>query len=288
MTLLIAGYGDLGQTLAQQSQVHPRWRNTPVLALSRRKPANLAGSHVIWLGADLTDPQSLDVLANHAPTISDVVYCAAPSEPGELAYQSTYLIGLQNLVQALKKWAPTQHPALLFVSSTGVYDSQAEGLINEQSPTEPRRYNGQILLQAERWLQAQWRDALILRLSGIYGPNRQRLLQSISQAKATMPASNDYWANRIHVHDAGAAIVHLLSGHHQGIFNGTDCHPVPLRELYTKLAELLGAPMPQSADPSPMMGKKRLSNQKLLDTGFVFRWPDCIEGYRHIIAHDLV
>ena len=282
MTLLIAGYGDLGQTLAQQLQTQPHWRDTPTLALSRNPGAS--SSSVNWLAADLLDPRSLDELAGHTKAVSHVVYCAAPRERGQQAYRDTYVVGLQNLVRHLKRVAPHRLPAFLFVSSTGVYDACAQGVIDEQSPTEPSRYTGQILLEAERWLEANWPGAIILRLSGIYGPNRQQLLRAIASGQATLPEGNDYWANRIHVDDAAGAILHLFQNHQAGVFIGTDCQPRPLRELYTQIAQLLNVDTPPAGPASPMMGKKRLSNQKLLDTGYVFRWPDCIEGYRQIIA----
>lgn len=282
MTLLIAGYGDLGQTLAHQMQTHPQWRDTPAIALSRNPGAS--NGAVNWLGADLVDPGSLDNLATHTKTVTHVVYCAAPRERGEKAYRDTYLVGLQNLVHHLKRVTSGHLPAFLFVSSTGVYDANAQGVVDEQSPTEPSRYTGQILLQAERWLEANWPGAIILRLSGIYGPKRQQLLRAIASGQATLPAGNDYWANRIHVDDAAGAILHLFEHHHAGVFIGTDCQPRLLRDLYAEIAQLLNVDTPPDGPPSPMMGKKRLSNRKLLDTGYVFRWPDCVEGYRQIIA----
>lgn len=283
MSLLIAGYGDLGQTLAQVCAQTPGWRESPIYAIRRKQPADT--SHPVqWIQADLSQLHSLASVTALQDSISHVVYCAAPNERSQQAYRDTYLSGLQNLVAALKSRQQAQLPQLLFVSSTAVYDSQAQGIVNEQSPTEPQGFNGQVLLEAENWLRANWTDPLILRLSGIYGPDKQALLTSIQQGRASMPPSRDYWANRIHVEDAARAILHLFTQHLSGVFIGTDSKPMPVRDLYTQLAELLNAPMPGNAPPSPMMGKKQLSNQKLLDTGFTLRWPDCLQGYQAIIA----
>ncbi len=289
MTLLIAGYGDLGQTLAQTCQQTRGWQTMPILALRRHPPHDKPQSNVTWIEANLASPESLEMMADQIHRVTHVVYCAAPSERTEAAYRATYLYGLQNLVRAFKAChvgspeCPSQPPKLLFVSSTAVYDSQGQGVFDESSPTLPGKFNGQILLEAENWLMANWPGALVLRLSGVYGPSKQSLLASIRQGTATVPDCEDYVANRIHIEDAARAILHLFDADQQGIFIGTDSHPLPLRELYSKLAQTLGAPAPPIGNPSPMMGKKRLSNLRLLSSGFELKWPDCIEGYQAII-----
>jgi nucleoside-diphosphate-sugar epimerase len=303
MTLLIAGFGDLGLAIAKQAAQDPKWQTESILALKRSKPDLTGLPHVSWLAADLANPVSVEgALANamHAlpkqtrnnESITHVVYCAAPNERTEAAYRATYLTGLQNLVGALDKTrlpqqtgtsAQTEPPHILFVSSTAVYDSQAQGVFDETSPTEPRAFNGRILCESEAWLLSQCPKATILRLSGIYGPTKQRLLQSIVAGTSTVPDSNEYLANRIHLDDAARAVLHLLVGRCSGVFVGTDSCPMPLATLYSSLAQMLGAPAPKTGDVSPMMGKKRLSNQKLLDTGFELKWPDSIAGYQAIV-----
>jgi len=301
MTMLIAGFGDLGAAIASAAQQEAAWRDVPIIALRRSVPDSQQEAqqkrgqetaqdtarlpHVSWLQADLTDRASLQNALASVEHISDVVYCAAPNERSESAYRGTYLTGLQNLVQALRARSTHDQPArFLFVSSTAVYDNQVEGIFDENSPTEPRGFNGKILCETEAWLLSNWPQATVLRLSGIYGPTKQRLLQSIAQGTSSMPASDDYIANRIHLEDAARAVLHLLEGHHTGIYLGTDSNSLPLRTLYTKLAELLASTVPPVAEASSMMGKKRLSNQKLLDTGFVLKWPDAVSGYEAIIA----
>jgi len=293
MSMLIAGFGDLGAAIACAAQHDATWRDVPIIALRRSVPEGQQKTaqdtarppHVSWLEADLTDRASLQNVLASVEHITDVVYCAAPRERTEIAYRATYLTGLQNLVQALRAKSTQGQPArFLFVSSTAVYDNQGQGIFNENSPTEPRGFNGKVLCEAEAWLLSNWSQATVLRLSGIYGPTKQRLLQSIAQCTSSMPASDDYIANRIHLEDAARAVLHLLGGHHAGIYLGTDGNSLPLRTLYTRLAELLDADLPSVAEASPMMGKKRLSNQKLLDTGFVLKWPDAVSGYEAIIA----
>lgn len=305
MKLLIAGYGDLGRTLAQTCQTTPGWQNATVLAIRRQPPAETPQNNVLWIQADLADLATAETMPDiiaHLTDLTHVVYCAAPTERSEAAYRATYVAGLQNLVDAIKanKLTKTNNanktteatadtglidlPQLLFVSSTAVYDSNAQGCFDETSPTEPRRFNGQVLLEAENWLLAHWPRALILRLSGIYGPNKQSLLTSIANGTTTVPASPDFIANRIHIEDAARAILHLFDHHEQGVFIGTDSEPMPLSDLYQHLAKLLNAPAPRTGEPSPMMGKKWLLNKKLLSTGFQLKWPNSLQGYQALIA----
>ncbi|MCD8564398.1 MAG: sugar nucleotide-binding protein [Burkholderiaceae bacterium] len=282
MKLLIAGFGDLGSTLAQTCLTTPGWQQTKILAVRRNPPAATPDTEISWIKADLSKAETLAGVAEQARDITHVVYCAAPGERTEAAYRATYLTGLQSLLTALNTAEP--RPQLLFVSSTAVYDSQAQGLLDESSPTAPRGFNGKILLEAEHWLQTNWPSALILRLSGIYGPGKSGLLGSIAAGTTTIPASPDFVANRIHIEDAARAILHLFDRKASGVFIGTDSHPMPLATLYRKLAAMLGAPEPKQGEPSPMMGKKRLSNQKLLSTGFKLKWPDSLAGHEALIA----
>lgn len=286
MKLLIAGFGDLGAALAQICLTTPGWQHAAIMAIRRNPPISNPNEAITWVQADLSKPETLHAISNEAQSITHVVYCAAPSERTEAAYRATYLTGLQNMVTALnpKQRSQPKMPQLLFVSSTAVYDSQAQGLIDESSPTEPRGFNGKILLEAEQWLESNWPGALILRLSGIYGPNKSSLLNSIAAGTTTIPDSPDFIANRIHIEDAARAILHLFDQGESGVFIGTDSHPMPLSTLYSKLANMLDAPEPKHGEASPMMGKKRLSNHKLLSTGFELTWPDCLQGYDALIA----
>ncbi len=282
MTWLIAGFGGLGKEIAQVMAQDPDLKNTTVWALRRHPQNDKPTANTQWLTADLTAPSTTLKLPSG---LSHVVYCATPDQRDEASYHLTYEVGLQHLVQALQQTG-NHNTRFLFVSSTAVYGADQTGWLNETSPTEPSGFNGRVLLRAEQWLLTHWPKAFVLRLSGIYGPERRTLLGRIAQGQASVPSSEDYWANRIHIRDAARAVIHLLNQtDYSGIYIGTDSTPVPLKTLYRDLAQALNAPEPPSGPASPMMGKKRLSNQKLLDTGFELQWPDCRLGYADMIAN---
>jgi nucleoside-diphosphate-sugar epimerase len=280
MKWLIAGFGDLGQSIARTLGDCAQTADTPVIALKRKRPAPGLPKTVTWLKADLSDRRTLEALPLD---ITHVVYCAAPKERDEVLYRATYLNGIQNLVAVLGRRAPQAR--VLFVSSTAVYGASLTGQVTEDTPALPSAFNGRIMLQTEQWLETHWPGSLVLRLSGIYGPERQSLINQIKSGLVRVPASQDYWANRIHIDDAARAAIHLLMRPGlSGVYIGTDSTPVPLRDLYTSIARQIGAPEPATGSPTPMMGKKRLSNLKLIQSGFDFRWPDSRDGYAKILS----
>ncbi len=289
MTWLIAGFGDLGREIARNIHADPALAGETILALRRNIPTPESAAekknspNLRWIQANLTDLESLQQL----PTgITHVVFCAAPDQRDEVSYQATYVEGLKNLLQALTQTGNSQ-ARVLFVSSTAVYGAEQQGWLDEKSATEPSGFNGRVLLEAEHEIKSQWSAHVILRLSGIYGPNRLFLLKQLLLGATSVPTSDAYWANRIHVSDAALAVIHLLKHKTlKGIYIGTDSTPVPLKTLYRELAAALGAQPPPEGPPSTMMGKKRLSNQKLCNSGFAFQWPDCRQGYAAILANE--
>lgn len=269
-TLLLAGAGDLGMRTARLFLEN----GGQVIGLRRTPPA---GHHEIrWLAADLTQADSLDRLPDG---ISHVLYAPAPGERSEQAYSALFLHGLQNLIAAL----PRPPLRLVFVSSSAVY-GPGDTAADENTVPQPTHFNGRILLQAEQLLyQMLPTQAVVLRLSGIYGPGRAALLDRIRQGQAKVPAQGTHWANRIHIEDAARACLHLLASPDPApCYIGTDDHPYPIDMLYDGLAELIGAPRPARSAISPPSSGRRLDNKRLRESGFSFLWPDSLQGYARL------
>jgi nucleoside-diphosphate-sugar epimerase len=101
---------------------------------------------------------------------------------------------------------------------------------------------------------------------------------------ATVPRDAPHWANRIHVDDAAAAVVHLLDlADAQSLYIGADDTPLPLDVLYDDLAKRIGAPLPAAGAAPAGVGSKRLRNTRLRQSGFRPRWPDAREGYAALL-----
>jgi len=142
---------------------------------------------------------------------------------------------------------------------------------------------------------------VVLRLGGIYGPGRTRLIDMVRGGKATLPAGSKL-TNRIHRDDAAAAIVHLctMDAEPAPLYLGVDNEPAELGEVLRFLAAELGLPQPASAEPASGVtagaggasgsgepsrgGNKRVSNALLRGTGFELEYPSFREGYRAILA----
>jgi nucleoside-diphosphate-sugar epimerase len=151
--LLIAGCGDLGNRLAARLdgwEVHGLRRNVSRLA---------AG--IVPISADLSDPSTLGAAAGEWDAL---IYTATPGERTPEGYRQAYVTGMQELLKRVRVGR------LIMVSSTAVFGQDDGSWVDEASATEPQRFNGEILLEAER--VAADVGGIVIRFSGIYGPGR--------------------------------------------------------------------------------------------------------------------
>jgi len=271
--VLIAGCGDVGLRVAHRLLAD----GNQVWAL-RRSAAVSDSSGIHWLQGDLTRPDTLPVLPLD---ITRLVFLPAPDARDAAAYRAVFVDGLRHLLMALD---PHALKRVLFASSSAVYGEHGDAWVDEETPPDPRGFNGAVLLEAERWLAAQSVPSVVLRLAGLYGPGRLQLIERLRAGAARVPRDMPHWANRIHVDDAAAAIVHLLLvADPMPLYVGVDDTPLPLHVLYDHLATLVGAAMPAEGAAPPSVGSKRLSNARLRASGFVPQWPDAREGYAALL-----
>ena len=268
--VLIAGCGDVGMRLAALLQA----QGQRLLCLRRNVAALAPG--LPGFAADLADAASLRALPRG---IRRVVYLPAPLMRDAVAYRTVYLAGLANLLDALDE------PALqrcVLVTSSAVYGEHAGAWVDEDTPPAPLGFNGAILLQAEALLHTRLGASrgVVLRLAGLYGPGRTQLLDTLRNGTARAPRDPPFYANRIQVDDAAAALAHLLAlPDPASVYLGVDDTPLPLHELYAALAQQLRAPAPGIGPPPPGIGNKRLRNARLRASGWAPRWPDTRAGY---------
>ena len=271
--ILLAGCGDLGQSVAPSL----RARGDEVWALRRHPPAHrTTGIH--WLSGDLTDPSSLGGLP---VGITQLVYLPAPDVRDKATYRAVFVEGLRHLLEAL---GGDHLRRVLFVSSSAVYGEHDGDWVDETTPTAPCGFNGAVLREAEEWLAQQPVESIVLRLAGLYGPDRLQLIERLRAGQVRVPRETPHWANRIHVDDAAAAIVHLLHLETpQPLYLGVDDTPMPLDELYDFLAALIGVPVPADGAAPVGVGSKRLNNARLRASGWMPQWPGAQEGYAALI-----
>lgn len=271
--VLIVGCGDVGGRLAlrlaaEGHEVHGL----------RRSPFSLPG--VQALAGDVTDAATLRL-----PRGLDYVFILlAPGEGGEAAYRRVYYEGTRNVLAAL---AGQSLRRLFWISSSGVYGQDDGSPVDETSAAAPASPTSRVLLESEGLARGAAWPATVVRLSGIYGSGRLRLVNWV-QAGRPVQASPSQWTNRIHAADAAGLLAFLLERDAAGVtladtYLGTDSEPAPQHEVLDWLADRLGLPrVPHQAVPGGGRNK-RLSNARLLALGYRLQYPDYRAGYAEVL-----
>lgn len=277
MKVLVIGAGDLGteaglRFIAAGHEV-VAWRRRPELlpeAFDARR-ADLGDAGVALPAID--------------PGTEIVIFTPAAPERSEDAYRRTYVQAAGRVLDALER----DHAAprrFLLVSSTAVYGDAAGGWVDEGTEISPNTATAKILAETEALVRQRTAAPIVLRLSGIYGPGRNHLISQVKSG-AARSAERTVWTNRIHRDDAAAAIVHLctMAQDPDQLYLGVDHEPADLAEVQRFIARSLNVPMPAPGKAAVNRGgDRRLSNARLLATGFRFTFPGYRDGYASVLA----
>ncbi len=186
-------------------------------------------------------------------------------------------IGDPMLRLAAEPLASARHlRSVVYLSTVGVYGDHGGAWIDEETVPAPKSRRSVARLEAEAAWQAiadkaGWSLA-ILRLSGIYGPGRNALV-NLAKGTARRLVKPGQVFNRIHVADIAAAVDAAMSKELSGAFNVTDDLPAPPQDVVAFAAELMGVEPPpeipfETADLTPMARSfygenKRVSNARM-------------------------
>lgn len=269
--LLIVGAGYLGQAVG--AYLAPTGTRVTGLIRSPERLKALSDSGIQpWV----TDVTRLDAFPENLNPDA-VLFSLSPAERTEQAYEALYVEGTRNVLQRL----PSSVQRIVYLSSTGVWPDQAGGWVDEETPVHPQTGRQRMLLKAEQQVLQCGIPAVILRLSGIYGPGRHRL-QSLQDG--TWPvAGPDRYMNLIYREDAVRAIETLFRlGRGGEIYIGTDDQSVLQSTLSKWLSFKLGL-APGMESKKPIQGK-RCRNVKLKQVGFAYQYPTFREGYNAILS----
>ncbi len=273
--LLIFGCGFLGLRVAHQWQE----RGGTVIAVTRseEKAAQLAAQGIEPILADLMRPETLTAL----PSASRVLYCVGYDRSSPWSKESLYIDGLTHVLEAMQG----RVDRFVYVSSTSVYGQDDGSWIDETSATEPTTDGGRICLAAEQRLRERVVQATILRISGLYGPDR--LLARVDQLRAGEPIGGnpEAWLNLIQGDDSARACVAALTAPSPGpLYLVSDDRPLTRREYFTALAQRVGAPPPVfSGSPTsrhtPDGLNKRCRNERVIsELGLKWQYPEITQG----------
>lgn len=279
--LLLIGFGDLAQRIGKHAH------QTYDITGFKRNPIEKSDVEII-LG-DCNSSTDCDNLFNQPNNQYDVIVITlTPSTIDEEGYRQAYLESSKQLLSSLT--SSQQKPRLIiFTSSTSVYGQNNGEWVNEKTTTIPNSFSGKTLLEAESLFKQSPHPTCIVRLSGIYGPGRRRLIEQVRLGQGTSSEPVLY-SNRIHADDAARAIYHLIETSQtkkiEPVYLATDNEPVPLHEVKQWLAETMQLPkdhLKTQTTGRSFRGSKRCCNQQLLDSGFTLNYPTFREGYRTLI-----
>ncbi len=289
-THLIFGCGYLGERVAKL------WRNTGdkiyIVTRSAERAQKFSAQGFHSIVADVCDPLSLDNL----PCVDTVLFAVGYDRNSNHSIEQVYAQGLANVLAAL----PADTGRVIYISTTGVYGPASGEWVDEETPTAPERAGGQASLAAEQVLASHplGKRSIILRLAGLYGPNRIPYLDKL-RAGEPLAVPSEGWLNLIHVEDAASIVVTVekwatanpvVDG--PEVFCVSDGQPVVRGDYYREVARLIGAAEPQFVAPDPdspaalrARSDKRISNRKLIETIRPnLRYPNAEAGLAAILS----
>lgn len=183
----------------------------------------------------------------------------------------------------LEKLATSKLRRAVLVSSTSVYGDAQGQRVDPATPTAPNNARSERVAEIERRWRAGDARFSVLRLAGIYGPNRVVGRQQLS-AGTVLSGSGSNWLNLIHVADAADLLFACgYSPNAQAVELGSDGCPIMRRDYYAHLAKTLALKAPRFAeDGSGRSGSKRCdpsATMRRLD--WSPRYADYQAGLRH-------
>lgn len=276
---LIAGCGDIGGRLAARL-LDEGW-----FVHGLRRDTRKLGAGVLPVAGDL---QAASMPAEWpAQPLDYLVYCAAASTHDEAGYRAAYIEGLQHALDWLKQ-AGQSPRRILFVSSSSVYGQSTGEWVDETSPVEPTGFSGQLMLQAEQVAHASGLPATVVRLTGIYGPGRERFVSQVREGYR-VTRQPPLYGNRIHADDAAGLLAFLLQADLAGqplqpCYIGVDDAPAALDEVVDWLRERLGVTRWSDTQSVRRTGSKRCSNARARALGWAPQYPSYREGYGQLLA----
>jgi nucleoside-diphosphate-sugar epimerase len=264
--ILIAGCGYVGEATA--NLFHSAGWNVEGWVHSKESAARLSAKpyslHVI-------DVSQRGDVAKRPEAFDAVIHCASSRGGDAEVYREIYLNGGRHLLETFPQ------AKILFTSSTSVYAQRDGSRVTEESETKPLRETSRILLEVEKLVLDK--GGIVVRLAGIYGPQRSALLSKFLNGTATIDPNNDRFVNQVHRDDIASALFLLLNRAQTSaqIYNVVDDQPLLQSECYHWLAQRLNRPLPPTRKSEQPRKRgdtnKRVSNAKLHQIGWTPDYP---------------
>ncbi len=243
---LVFGCGYLGSRVANLAQ--NRGHQVFVTTRNREKTSEFAARGLSPVIADWTDRRTLRDL----PSVDQVVVAVSYDSRSRLGRYESIVDGFSHLLRVL----PPQVP-LCYVSTTGVYHQTDGSWVDEASTTRPTRDGGAAHLMAESllWRIRPKQPWTILRLAGIYGPNRIPRASDVVAGRPIESRENGY-LNLIHVDDAARAVLASWEHPPHRLYVVADDLPVQRGNFYRLIAHQLVTSAPSFIVPASTSAKR--------------------------------
>ena len=276
-TLLIIGCGKLGIKIGSDLR-----KQFDVIGIKRNAISKFHDFKIIFL--NIFDPAFDEILIKINPEY--VIYSIAADDQSSSSYQKAYFEGLKISIKSIKENCP-KFKHLFFISSTRVYGQNNHNIMTERTPPEPNDFGGEALYEGELSILESDISASILRLSGIYGEQRTRLIE-MAQNHSSWPEENR-WTNRIYDQDVVNFITFLLNQLQKNIaieplYLVTDNSPALLYDVLNHIRGLMGLKVIQFK-PNDTYAGKQLKSFIIPKTEFIFNYPTYEDGYNFIIEN---
>lgn len=272
MTIAILGCGYVGQAIARYWQ-----QQGQVVTATTTTPDRLPELSAIATSAKLV--QGHDYNAVEALIVAQATVLVSLGAPRRDAYAETYLQTAKTLAQAVHNLGDRAPKHIIYTGSYAVYGDQQGAWVTETTPVRPANENGQVLAETEEILldlATPKRPVCIFRLGGICGPGREVVKIFRQAAGTTRPGKGEDVSNWIHLDDIVGAIAFAQQQRLDGIYNLVHDQPLTQAELLQRVFTKHNLPLvtwdPNQTSPRPY--NARVSNQKLKQAGYAFRYRD--------------
>ena len=196
-----------------------------------------------------------------------VLLCVA-SKRGA-SYADTYLKTAETIAQVLPHTPVEQ---LIYTSSCSVYGEHNGAWVTEMMPPMPITDNGKIIEKTEQTLLASvgpQRKVCVLRLGGIYGPNRTLERIYSRAAGTTRPGKGSEGTNWVHLKDIVNGIDWARERQLAGLYNLVQDEVPTVRDLIREVCDRHNlAPVTWDETQPSTRKNVRVSNAKIKGTGY--------------------
>ncbi len=246
--IVLAGSGYLGKSIIKLAC---NYNYGSILEYSRTEKAS---TNVEYIRKDFDeDTYHLDEITEN----SSIIYMAPPNQESHED---------NRLKRFLKKLSDRKIGKITYISTSGVYGDHDDKVVDETTELKPITDRAKRRVSAENMIKGYSlktsNDYIILRVPGIYGPNRLPINRINNQEPVILELESKK-TNLIHVEDLARISWGCLNSDIKNeIFNVSDGCPITVTRFYKEICNVLNLKMPPQISMTEAQGcfsEKRLS-----------------------------